>query len=74
MAIPKKRGLLDTPKIVKFGMDPPWACWLLFRKNQGPYEDHLVAIKGHILTISRERELWDTPRIVKFGMEHPLAH
>ena len=51
-------------------------CGLRFRKRQieGPCEDHVWAIKGHILAISRKGELWDTPRIVKFGMKHPWAH
>ena len=45
------RGLLDTARIVKFGMEHPWAHRLLFRKNQfkGPSEDHALAIKGPYL-------------------------
>ena len=47
----RKRGLLDTQKIVKFRMDPPWARLLLFRKSHfvGPSEDRLLAIKGPYL-------------------------
>ena len=39
-----------------------------------PCEDRVLAIKGHIVAISRERGLWDTPRIVKFGMDHPMEY
>ena len=76
LAISRKKGLWDTSRFVKFGMDHPWAHWSWFRKNQfeGPGEDHLLAIKDHVLAIVRKRGLWDTPRIVKFGMEHPWAH
>ena len=44
----EKRGLRDTPRIVKFGMEQPWAQWLWFRKSQfeGPGEYHVWAIKG----------------------------
>ena len=57
-------------------MEHTWAHWLRFRKNQfeGPCEDHVLAIKGHILAISGKRGLWDTPCIVKFGMEPSWAH
>ena len=48
LAISRNRGLWDTPRIVKFGMEHPWAHWLWVRKNQfeGPCEDHVWAIKG----------------------------
>ena len=48
LAISRKRGLWDTPRNMKFGMEHPWAHWLWFRKNQfeGPCEDHVLAIKG----------------------------
>ena len=50
------RGLQDKPSNVKFGMDHPWAHWLRFRKNQfeGPCVNPALAIKGHILAISRK--------------------
>ena len=37
-------------------------------------KDHVLAINGPYLAISKKRGLWDTPKIVKFGMEHPGAH
>ena len=48
LAISRKSGLWNTPRIVKLGMGRPWAYWLWFRKNQfeGPGEDHVLAIKG----------------------------
>ena len=56
LAISRKRGLLNTLRVVKFGMKHPGAHWLWFRKYpfKGPYEDHVLAIKGHILAIFRE--------------------
>ena len=35
-------------RTLKFGMEYPWAYWLLFKKNQfvGPCEDHVLVIKG----------------------------
>ena len=49
---------------------------IMIQENQfeGPGEDHVLSIKGHILAISRKNRLWDTPRIVKFGIQHPWAH
>ena len=48
LAISRKRGQWDTPRILKFGMDHPWEHWLWFRKNQfeGPCEDHFLVITG----------------------------
>ena len=49
MARSRKRGVWDTHRIVKFGMDHPWGHWLWFRKSQfeGPCEDHKRVIFGH---------------------------
>ena len=76
LAIFRKRGLWDSPRIVKFGMEHPWACRLWLRKNKfwGPCEDYVFAINGHILAISKKRGLQDTPRILNFCMEPPWAH
>ena len=43
-------------------------------KFEGPCEDNILAIKGHILAIFRRGGLQDTPSNVKVGMKHPLAH
>ena len=75
MAISRKSRLWDTPRIVKFGMEHPWAHRLRFRENQfeGQCEDHVLAIKGPCFGHFYERGLWDTPSNVKFGMEDPWA-
>ena len=45
------KGAKGKPRNVKFGMEHPWAQLLKFRKIQfeGPYEDHVLAIKGPCL-------------------------
>ena len=76
MAISRKRGLCDAPRIVNYGKDHPWA--LDYDSGRTNLKDQVRTmywpLKGHILAIFRKRGLWDTPRIVKFGMEHPWAH
>ena len=64
-----KRGVLNTAKSEKFGMDHSWAHWIWFRKSQ--FEEQC---EDHVLAISRERGLWDTPRIVIFGMDYPWEY
>ena len=50
------KGLEITPSNLKFDMEHPWARGLRFKKRQieGPCEDHVLAIKGHIFAISRK--------------------
>ena len=76
LAISRKSGLMDTPRNMKFGMDHPWEHWLLFRKKkfEGPYEDHVLAMKGPHFCHFYKRGLQDTPSNVIFDMDNPWAH
>ena len=75
LAISREKGLWDTPRIVKFGMEHPWAHWSWFRKNQfeGPCEAHVFALKGpYFLPYLYKHATRFT--FVKFGMEHLWVH
>ena len=71
-----KMGLQDTPRIVKFGMQHSWECWLRFRKSlcKGTSEDHFWAIKGQHCSHFLERQLQDLASKGNFGMDRPSAY
>ena len=67
-----KRGLWDTPRIVKLGMEHPWAND--YDSGRTNLKDHVLAIKGPYFCHLYKRWLQDTPNNVKFGMKYPWAH